>query len=164
VASHDAPVPGKLSGQVPVILASAIGGIGTGANVRVSETSSGHLVFVLSTPPSTPILAISMASQPDNSKQSLYVMTHHGSHLTPHQLSISMIRSTRGSHEAVVLSLKYNLQGSSAQGVGAGVWASATGGDVGIGVGFGVGPGLGNGVGALVGGFVGWGVYTNRVG
>lgn len=173
VPSQDAPVPGKLEGHVGSSTApSESGGSGMGTAVIASAMFSGHLVLVLSTLPSVATRSIAAGSQV-TSKQSLYVTTHHGSHLTPHQLSISMINSTSGSHEERVSSLKYNVQGSSGQGVAVG---SGVGSGVGLGVGTGVGSGVGRAVGesvmaSAIGGIVGWGVGAgvglgvgNRVG
>lgn len=133
----------------------------------VSGKLSGHLVLVVSTFTSTASSVIVLASHCVVSKQSLYATTHHASQLTPHQLSISIILATCGSHEAESSSVKPTRQGSSTQGVGApdgdelgrDSVGRRVGRGVGSGVGLGVGKGVGSGVGAIlasaIGGLVG---------
>lgn len=144
----------------------------------VSGKFSGHLVLVVSTFTSTARSVIVLASHCVVSKQSLYATTHHASQTTPHQLSISIILATCGSHEAERSSMKSTRQGSSTQGVGAPdgdeLGSDSVGRRVGRGVGSGVGLGVGKGVGldvglgvgsgvgltlaSAIGGLVGWGV------
>ena len=164
MASHDDPLPGKAGGQVGFSTAGLAIGV-TSLKARTAS-SVGQSILVLLTPPSSTILSISSGGQFDVSKQSLYAVTHHGSHFTPHQLSIATSFSTFGSQEAVVSSLKFNLHGSSKQvsassnsGTSGGLNGKGVGLSVGLGVGSGVGSGVGfavgPGVGSGVGGFVG---------
>lgn len=146
------------------------------------------MILVLSTLPSVAIISISVALHCVDSKQSLYVTTHHGSHLFPHQLSISMILATSGSHDSLGSSTKSILQASWSHGVGAsdgdelgkesvgdsegsalgdcvgGKVGCGVGSGVGFGVGTGVGAGVGLGVGASVGGTLGSSVWVSSIG
>ena len=162
MASHDDPLPGKAGGQVGFSTAGLAIGV-TSLKARTAS-SVGQSILVLLTPPSSTILSISSGGQFDVSKQSLYAVTHHGSHFTLHQLSIAISFSTFGSQEALVSSLKFNLHGSSKQassnsGTSGGLNGEGVGLSVGLGVGSGVGSGVGfavgPGVGSGVGGFVG---------